>query len=98
MDLSSLDVGDNDRLTGLFAPISLHNRDDWRIVRISLMDRAATSLTIARQIQSVMHNSLSACTIQSRLQQSRMSARHRLLRLPLPGNHRRLRRRWCKER
>ncbi|GFS94819.1 transposable element Tcb1 transposase [Trichonephila clavipes] len=42
--------------------------------------------------------SLSARTIQHRLQQSGLSARHPLLGLPLTQNHRRLRRQWCDER
>ncbi|GFT84705.1 transposable element Tcb1 transposase [Trichonephila clavipes] len=42
--------------------------------------------------------SLSARTIQRRLQQSGLSARCPLLGLPLTQNHRRLRRQWCDER
>ncbi|GFT88131.1 hypothetical protein TNCV_1891531 [Trichonephila clavipes] len=41
---------------------------------------------------------MSVCTIRSRVQQSGMSARHPLLRLPLTENHRRLRRKRCNER
>ncbi|GFW49849.1 transposable element Tcb1 transposase [Trichonephila clavipes] len=62
------------------------------------MDRAATSRTITQQIRSVTHHLVSARTIRSRLQQSGMSVRRPLLRLPLTGNHRRLRRQWCDER
>ncbi|GFW46281.1 transposable element Tcb1 transposase [Trichonephila clavipes] len=42
--------------------------------------------------------SLSARTIQRRLQQSGLSAKRPLLGLPLTQNHRRLRRQWCDER
>ncbi|GFX37431.1 transposable element Tcb1 transposase [Trichonephila clavipes] len=41
---------------------------------------------------------VSARTIQRRLQQSGLSARHPLLGLPLTQSHRRLRRQWCDER
>ncbi|UYV71844.1 hypothetical protein LAZ67_9000649 [Cordylochernes scorpioides] len=41
---------------------------------------------------------VSARTIRRRLQQSGLSARRPLLRLPLMQNHRRLRRQWCDER
>ncbi|GFW17988.1 transposable element Tcb1 transposase [Trichonephila clavipes] len=58
----------------------------------------ATSRTIAQQIQSVTHHSVSARTIRCRLQQSEMSVQHPLLRLLLTGNHRRLPRPWCGER
>ncbi|GFX06160.1 transposable element Tcb1 transposase [Trichonephila clavipes] len=54
------------------------------------MDRVATSRTLAQWIQSATHHSVSARTIRRRLQKNGMSARHPLLRLPLPGNHRRL--------
>ncbi|GFY23625.1 transposable element Tcb1 transposase [Trichonephila clavipes] len=59
------------------------------------MDRAATSRTIAQPIQFNTHNSVTTRTIRSRLQWSGMSARHPLLRLPLTGSHRQLRRQWC---
>ncbi|UYV63665.1 hypothetical protein LAZ67_2005247 [Cordylochernes scorpioides] len=49
-------------------------------------------------IQSVTHHPVSARTIRRRLQQSGLSARRSLLRLPLTQNHRRLRRQWCDER
>ncbi|GFV56076.1 hypothetical protein TNCV_2266621 [Trichonephila clavipes] len=58
----------------------------------ALMDRAATSRTIAQQIQSVTHYSVSARTIRGRLQQSGMSTKRPLLCLPLTGNHMHLRR------
>ncbi|GFU78481.1 transposable element Tc1 transposase [Trichonephila clavipes] len=73
-------------------------RNDRRIVRMAVMVRAATSQTIAQQIQSATHHSMSARTIRRRLQQSTMSARRPLLRLPLSGNHRRLPLQWSDER
>ncbi|GFS82618.1 transposable element Tcb1 transposase [Trichonephila clavipes] len=47
-------------------------RDDRRIVRMEVMDRAATSRIIAQQIQSVTHHLVSARTIRHHLHQSRM--------------------------
>ncbi|GFX19240.1 transposable element Tcb1 transposase [Trichonephila clavipes] len=47
---------------------------------------------------SVTHHSVSARTIRRRFQQSGMPKRHPLLRLPLTGNHSRLRRPWCDKR
>ncbi|GFV65417.1 hypothetical protein TNCV_2638471 [Trichonephila clavipes] len=52
--------------------------------------------SIAQQTQSVTHYSVS--TRRHRLQQSGISARHSLLRLPLTRNHRCLRRQWYDER
>ncbi|GFU33937.1 hypothetical protein TNCV_656111 [Trichonephila clavipes] len=49
--------------------------DNRRIVRMAVMDNAATSRTIAQQIQSFTHHTESARTIQSLLQQSGISAR-----------------------
>ncbi|GFS81838.1 transposable element Tcb1 transposase [Trichonephila clavipes] len=65
--------------------------DDRRIVRIAVMDRAATSRTMVQQIQSVMPHLVPAHNIRRRLQQREMSAKCPLLRLPFTGNHRRLR-------
>lgn len=90
--------GTTDRRGRSHPPRCTTARDDRHIVRMAVMDRAATSRTIAQQIQSVTHHSVSARTIRRRLQQSGMSARRPLLRLPLTGNHRRLRRQWCDER
>ncbi|GFS86901.1 transposable element Tcb1 transposase [Trichonephila clavipes] len=56
--------------------------DNRRIVCTTVMDRATTSRTIAQQIQSVAYDSVSSCTIRRHLQQSGMSARCPLLRLP----------------
>ncbi|GFX90256.1 transposable element Tcb1 transposase [Trichonephila clavipes] len=67
-------------------------RENKWIVLMGVIDRAVTFRNIAQQIQSVAHHSMSVLTIRRRLQQSGMSARHPLLRLPLTGNHRCLRR------
>ncbi|GFV54848.1 transposable element Tcb1 transposase [Trichonephila clavipes] len=72
--------------------------DDRWIVRMTVMSRVATSRTIAQHIQSVTHHSASTRSIRHRLQQSGMSTMLPLLRLPLTGNHRRLRRQCCDER
>ncbi|GFV07961.1 transposable element Tc3 transposase [Trichonephila clavipes] len=86
-DLSSLDAGRNDGPTRpITPPCCTTARDARRIVRMAMMDHAATSRTIAQQIQSVLHHSVSARTIRRRLQQSGMPARRPLLRLPLTGN------------
>ncbi|GFX19503.1 hypothetical protein TNCV_2074121 [Trichonephila clavipes] len=69
-----------------------HNRP---IVHGALMNHAATSRTIVQQIQSVIHHSVSTCTIRRHLPQSGMSAGCPLLRLPLTGIRRRLRCQWC---
>ncbi|GFT33812.1 transposable element Tcb1 transposase [Trichonephila clavipes] len=73
-------------------------RDDKRMGRMAGMDRAVTSRTIAQQIQSVTHLSVSAHAMRCPLQQSGMSASRPLFRLPLTGNHRRLGCQWCDER
>ncbi|GFV96175.1 transposable element Tcb1 transposase [Trichonephila clavipes] len=88
-DLSTVDV-----ISGLIAPTSLY-RDDRRIIPMPVMDRAATSRTMAQQIQSVTHHTVSARAIRRHLQQSGKSARRPLLHLPLTGYHRRLRHQWC---
>ncbi|GFW93260.1 transposable element Tcb1 transposase [Trichonephila clavipes] len=65
---------------------------------IAVMNHAAPSRTIAQQIQSITHHSVSTHTIRRRLLQNGMSARCPLLPLPLTGNHRRLRHQWCDKR
>ncbi|GFV39729.1 transposable element Tcb1 transposase [Trichonephila clavipes] len=72
-------------------------RDDRRIVRMAVMDHVAASRTIAQQIQPITDHSVSSRTIQRRLQQSGISARRPLHRLPSTENHRRLRRQLCNE-
>ncbi|GFX41775.1 transposable element Tcb1 transposase [Trichonephila clavipes] len=65
---------------------------------MAVMNGTATSKTIAQQIQSVTHHSVSTRTIRRRLQQSEIPARRPLLYLPLTESHRRLRSQWCDER
>ncbi|GFV69135.1 transposable element Tcb1 transposase [Trichonephila clavipes] len=74
------------------------SREDRQIMRMEVTDQSDTSRTVAQDIESVTHHSVSACTIRRRLQQSGLSARRPLLGLPLKQNHRRLRRQWCDER
>ncbi|GFS72869.1 transposable element Tcb1 transposase [Trichonephila clavipes] len=69
-----------------------------QIVHMAVTDRSVTSRAIAHHIESVMHHSVSARTIQCRLHQSGLSTRRPLLGLPMTHNHRRLRRQWCDER
>ncbi|GFV48765.1 hypothetical protein TNCV_625521 [Trichonephila clavipes] len=83
-DLSSLDAEGNDG--PIWCRSHPHRSDDRWTVRIAVMDRSATSRTIAQQMQPVTHHSVSSCTNRWRLQQSRMSTRH-----PLTINQRRLR-------
>ncbi|UYV60256.1 hypothetical protein LAZ67_1000569 [Cordylochernes scorpioides] len=64
----------------------------------AMTDRSLTSRTVAQHIQSVTHHPVSAHTIQRRLQQSGLSTRRPLLRLPLTQNHRCLRSQWYDER
>ncbi|GFW66007.1 transposable element Tcb1 transposase [Trichonephila clavipes] len=64
---------------------------------MAVTDRSVSSRTIAQHIEFVKHHSVSALTIQRRLQQSGLSARRPLLGLPLTQNHRRLHRKWCDE-
>ncbi|GFV74791.1 transposable element Tcb1 transposase [Trichonephila clavipes] len=65
---------------------------------MAVTDRSVTSRTVAQHTESVTHHSVSARTIQRRLQQSGLSTRLPLLGLPLMQNHRRLLRQWCDER
>ncbi|GFU07528.1 transposable element Tcb1 transposase [Trichonephila clavipes] len=74
------------------------SREDRQIVCITVTDCSVTSRAVAQHIESLMHHSVSARTIRCHLQQSGLSARRPLLRLPLTQNHRRLRRQWCDER
>ncbi|GFT22496.1 transposable element Tcb1 transposase [Trichonephila clavipes] len=87
--------GMTDRRGRSHPPQSTTSREDKKIVRMAVTDR---SVTVARHIKSVKHHSVSARTIQRRLQQSGLSARRPLLGLLLAQNHRRLRRQWCDER
>ncbi|GFW33764.1 fatty acid synthase [Trichonephila clavipes] len=62
---------------------------------LPVMDRSATSRTVAQTIETVTHHSMSARTIRRRLQQSGLSSRRPSLGLPLTQNHRRFHRQWC---
>ncbi|UYV68197.1 hypothetical protein LAZ67_5003357 [Cordylochernes scorpioides] len=90
--------GTTDRHVRSHPPQCTTSRADRQIVRMAVTDRSVTSRTVAQHIQSLTHHPVSARTIRRRLQQSGMSARCLLLRLPLTQNHRRLRRQWCDER
>ncbi|UYV77284.1 hypothetical protein LAZ67_15000336 [Cordylochernes scorpioides] len=90
--------GSTDRRVRSHPPQCTTSRADRQIVRMAVTDRSVTSRTVAQQIQSVTHHPVSARTIRRRLQQSGLSARRPLLRLPLTQNYRRLRRQWCDER
>ncbi|UYV69383.1 hypothetical protein LAZ67_6003389 [Cordylochernes scorpioides] len=90
--------GTTDRRVRSHPPQCTTSRADRQIVRMVVTDRLVTSRTVAQHIQSVTHHLVSARTIRRRLQQSGLSARRPLLRLPLTQNHRRLRRQWCDER
>ncbi|GFX30493.1 transposable element Tcb1 transposase [Trichonephila clavipes] len=74
-------------------------RNQTTVMRIC--DRWLQEGTTDRRCRSYPHQcttSLSARTIQRRLQQSGLFTRRPLLGLPLTQNHRRLRRQWCDER
>ncbi|GFX97350.1 transposable element Tcb1 transposase [Trichonephila clavipes] len=90
--------GTTDRRGRSHPPQCTTSREDRQIVRMTVVDRSVTSRTVAPRIDSVTHHSVSACTIQRRLQQSDLSARRPLLGLPLMQNNRRLRHQWCDER
>ncbi|GFX45762.1 transposable element Tcb1 transposase [Trichonephila clavipes] len=79
--------GTTDRQGRSHSPQCTTSREDRQIVRMTVTDRSVTSRTIAQHIESVAHHSVSARTIQRRLQQSGLSARRALLDLPLTQNH-----------
>ncbi|GFV63363.1 HTH_38 domain-containing protein [Trichonephila clavipes] len=82
--------GMTDRRGRSHSPQCTTSREDREIVRMAVTECSVTSRTIAQKIESVTHHSVSACTIQRRLQQSGLSARRTLLGPPLTQNHRRL--------
>ncbi|UYV76648.1 hypothetical protein LAZ67_14001573, partial [Cordylochernes scorpioides] len=90
--------GTTDRCVRLHPHQCTTSRADRHILRMAVTDRSVTSRTVAQHILSIAHHSVSARTIRRRLQQSGLSARRPLLRLPLTQNHRCLRRQWCYER
>ncbi|GFV28036.1 HTH_38 domain-containing protein [Trichonephila clavipes] len=75
--------GTTDRCGRSHTPQCTTSREDRQIVRMAVTDRSVTSRTVAQHIDSVMHHSVSALTIQYRLQQSGLSARRPLLGQPL---------------
>ncbi|GFU95312.1 transposable element Tcb1 transposase [Trichonephila clavipes] len=81
-----------ERRDGSHPPQCTSSREYRQIMHTAVTDRSVTSRTVVQYIESVTHHSLSARTIQRRLQQSGLSARRPLLRLPLTQNHRRLHR------
>ncbi|GFX51039.1 transposable element Tcb1 transposase [Trichonephila clavipes] len=84
--------GTMDRRGGSYPPQCTTSREDRQILRKAVTDRSVTLRSVAQHNESVTHHSMSARTIQRRLQQSGMSARRRLFGLPLTQNHRRLHR------
>ncbi|GFX33890.1 transposable element Tcb1 transposase [Trichonephila clavipes] len=90
--------GTTNRRGRLHPPQFTTSREDRQIVRMVVTDRSDSSRTVAQHIESVTHHSVSARTIRRRLQQSGLSARRPLLRLPLTQNHRHLRLQWCYKR
>ncbi|GFX63939.1 transposable element Tcb1 transposase [Trichonephila clavipes] len=90
--------GTTDRRGRSHPPQCTTSHEEKSIVRMAMTDRSITSRTVAQHIKSVTHHSVSARTIQCRLQQSGLFVRRPLLGLPLTQNHRRLRRHWCSER
>ncbi|GFX37294.1 transposable element Tcb1 transposase [Trichonephila clavipes] len=93
-----LQEGTTDRRGRSHLPQFSTSREDRQIVRMAVTDRSITSRTVAQQIKSVTHHSVSVRTIRRRLQQNNLPARRPLRGLPLTQNHRRLRRQCCNER
>ncbi|GFX41794.1 transposable element Tcb1 transposase [Trichonephila clavipes] len=87
--------GTTDRRGRSHPPQCGTSRENRQIVRMAVTDRSVTSRTIAQNIESVMHHSVSARTIRHRSQQSGLAARRPLLGLPLTQKHRRLHLQWC---
>ncbi|GFY14831.1 transposable element Tcb1 transposase [Trichonephila clavipes] len=90
--------GTTDRRGQSHLPQCTTSREDRQIVRKAVTDLSVTSRTVAQHIESVTNHSVSARTIQRRLQQSGLSARRSLPGLPLTQNYIRLLRQWCDER
>ncbi|GFU85803.1 transposable element Tcb1 transposase [Trichonephila clavipes] len=87
--------GTSDRRGRSHPPQCTTSREDMQIVRMAVTDRSVTSRTVAQHIESITPHSVSARTIQRRLQQSGLSARRPLLDLPLTQNHRRRKTKIC---
>ncbi|GFV62251.1 transposable element Tcb1 transposase [Trichonephila clavipes] len=90
--------GTTDQRGRLHPPLCTTSREDRQIVCMAVTDRSVISRTIAQHIESVTHHSVSARTLQRRLQHSGLSASRPMLGLPLTQNHRRLHHQWCDER
>ncbi|GFT85765.1 transposable element Tcb1 transposase [Trichonephila clavipes] len=75
--------GTTDRRGRSHPPQCTTLRDDRQIVCMAVTDRSVISRTVAQHIESVSHHSVSVRTIQRRLQQNSLSARHPLFGLPL---------------
>ncbi|UYV62801.1 hypothetical protein LAZ67_2001985 [Cordylochernes scorpioides] len=95
---SWMQEGTTDRRVRSHPPQCTTSLAHRKIVRMAVTDRSVTSRTVAQHIQSETHHPVFTRTIRRRLQQSGLSARCPLLRLPLTQNHRRLHRQWCDER
>ncbi|GFV34962.1 transposable element Tcb1 transposase [Trichonephila clavipes] len=67
--------GTTDRRGRSHPPQCASSREGRQIVPMAVTDRSVTSRTIAQNIESVTHHSVSARTIRRRLQQSGLSAR-----------------------
>ncbi|GFV24121.1 transposable element Tcb1 transposase [Trichonephila clavipes] len=67
--------GTTDRRGQSCPPQCTTSREDRQIVHMAVTDHSVTSRTVAQHIEYVPHHSVSARTIQRRLQQSGLSAR-----------------------
>lgn len=72
-------------------------RDDRHLVRMTLMDRTATSRQLAAHWSTATGVSMSASSIRRRLLYHGIRARTPLYRIPLTQNHRCLRQRWARQ-
>ncbi|GFU90811.1 transposable element Tcb1 transposase [Trichonephila clavipes] len=93
----SIQEGTTDRRGRSHPPQYTTSCEDSQIVHMAVTDLSITSRTVAHHIEYVTHHPVSALTIRRRLQQSGLSARRKLLGLPLTPNHRRLLHQWCDE-
>ncbi|GFW80031.1 transposable element Tcb1 transposase [Trichonephila clavipes] len=87
--------GTMDRRDRSHPPQWITSREYRKNVLMALTDRSVKSRNVVQKIEFVIHHSVSAGAIRRRLQQSALSARCPLLRLPLTQDHIRLRRQWC---
>ncbi|GFX91796.1 HTH_38 domain-containing protein [Trichonephila clavipes] len=75
--------GATDRRDRSHPPQCNTSREDRQIGSMDVTVRSVTSRTVAQNIESVMHHSVSTRTIRRHLQQNGLSARRPLLDLPL---------------